>query len=93
MCPAPSLWRDPATGEGGCARRIHSRYIGVHRRDVLVRVAFELADYRPTAGEKVSTVTQRAGAGAAMTLKEGYDLRSARPRLRNDLHRADNSPA
>ena len=36
---------------------------------------------RPTADEKVLTDMQRAGAGDAMTLKEGHDLRSARPRL------------
>ena len=69
MCPGSSLWRDPATGKGRCAGRIRSRYVGVHRRDVFVRVAFELADCRPTAGEKVLTDTQRAGARDAMTLK------------------------
>ena len=33
VCPGPSLWRDPATGEGRCAGRLHYRYVGVHRRD------------------------------------------------------------
>ena len=31
-CPGPSLWRDPATGEGRCAGRIHSRYVGASTR-------------------------------------------------------------
>ena len=55
MYPGPSLWRDPAAGEGRCAGRIHSRYVGVHHGMVFV----ELAAHRRTAGEKVLTVTQR----------------------------------
>ena len=51
-CPGPSLWKDPAAGEGTCAGHIHSRYVGVHRRDVFVGVGFELAAYPPTAGER-----------------------------------------
>ena len=93
MCPAPSLWRDPATGEGGVRDAFVLETLVSIDGMVFVRVAFELADCRPTAGEKVLTDTQRACAGDAMTLKEGHDLRSARPRLRNDLHGADNPPA
>ena len=38
---------------------------------VFVRVAFELADCRPTAGEKVLTDTQRAGAAGCNDAKGG----------------------
>ncbi len=62
--PAPTLCRER---ESGCAGRIHSRYVGADRRDVFVRVAFEAVDYRPTDGEKMLTVTQRAAAADAMT--------------------------
>ena len=62
-------------------------------KDVLVRVAFDFADYRPTSGEKVLTVTQRAGGGDARTLKERHGPRRARPRIRNDLHGVDHPPA
>ena len=71
MCPGPSLWRDRPRARADVRDAFVLDTLVSIDGMVFVRVAFELADCRPTAGEKVLTDTQRAGAGDAMTLKEG----------------------
>ena len=59
MCPGPSLWRTRPRERSDVRDVFILDTLASIDGMVFVRAAFELAAYRPTAGEKVLTVTPR----------------------------------